>query len=472
MGISIGSPSSRRWVLVLGAVASCMAALDTLVVATALSTIRRELGAGDTLEWVVNAYNLSFAVLLMTAAALGDRFGRRRVFALGLGVFTVASAGCGLSTSVGMLIAARFVQGAGAALLMSLALALVGTAYPGEGRGRAMGIVQGVTGLATACGPLVGGAVAEGVAWQWIFWLNVPLGVIAIPLALNRIPESRGPDGALDLAGLGLLTGGALGIVWALVRGGSSGWGSAEIVGSVVAGLVLSAVFARWEMRSREPMLPMRLFAARGFAAGNAAIFLTFAALFASVFFYAQFLQTVLGYDALGAGVRLLPWTMVLFFCAPVAGVLADRIGERAVLVCGPALMAIGMVWIAAVADPAMSYGALVIPLIVSGVGTSLAIPAAQSAVVGAVEPEFIGKAAGANSMTRELGGVFGIAVAAAVFAAYGDYGSAVEFTAGFRRAITAGAGLAAAGALVALAVPGRRGVATPERQPTSALGA
>lgn len=452
------TPATQRWVLVLGAIASCMAALDTLVVATALSTIRRDLGATiDTLEWTVNAYNLSFAVLLMTAAALGDRFGRTRMFALGLGIFAVASAACALSTSVAMLIAARAVQGAGAALLMSLALALVGAAFPEKGRGRAMGIVQGATGLATACGPLIGGTVAQGMAWQWIFWINVPIGLIAIPLVLNRIPESRGPDSALDLPGLALITGGATGIVWALVRGDITGWASIEVVVSAIAGLALLIAFGWWEARCPEPMLPLALFTSRGFSVGNSAIFLAFAALFTSVFFYAQFLQTVLGYDPLATGLRLLPWTMILFFCAPIAGVLADRFGERTILGIGLVSMAIGMLWIASVAEARMAYHSLVIPLILSGIGTSLAIPSAQSSVVGAVPQSAIGKAAGANSMMRELGGVFGIAIAAAVFAGFGGYGSPDEFVTGFKPAVTVGAALALLGALTALALPGRR---------------
>ncbi|MEV5839278.1 DHA2 family efflux MFS transporter permease subunit [Nocardia sp. NPDC052112] len=458
MSTPIVSAVTQRWVLVLGAIASLMAALDTLVVATALSTIRHDLGASlQTLEWTVNGYNLSFAVLLMTAAVLGDRFGRKRMFMVGLGMFVAASASCALSTSVVTLIAARVVQGIGAALIMSLALALVSAAFPPEKRGMAMGLLQGITGLAVACGPLVGGAVAEGLSWQWIFWLNVPIGLVALPMVAARVPEGFGPDTAVDGTGLALVTGGAFGVVWGLVRGNIAGWSSAEVLISLVGALALLAAFVAWEARAREPMFPMRLFVNRGFAAGNTAIFLTFAALFGEVFFYAQFLQAVLHYGPLGAGLRLLPWTLTLFFCAPAAGALADRIGERPLMVSGLALMAGGMFWVAASADPAMTYGAFVIPFIVSGVGTSMVLPSAQSAVVGAVEHAMLGKAAGANSMMRELGGVFGIAIAAAVFAATGGYASAAEFTAGFGPAIEVGAALALLGATVALALPRRR---------------
>lgn len=453
------SPSTRRWVLALGAVASMMAALDTLVVATALHTIREDLGASlATLEWTVNGYNLSFAVLLITAAVLGDRFGRRRMFAAGLALFVVASAACAVSSSAGPLITARVVQGVGAALIMSLALTLVGAAFPAERRGMAIGVLEGLTGLAVALGPLIGGAVAEGLSWQWIFWLNVPIGLLAVPLARYRIPESFGPDTALDIRGLALVTGGALGIVWGLVRGNIAGWSSPEVLVALLGGGALLAGFVLWEARSRLPMFPIRLFTSRGFAAGNGAIFLTYAALFGAVFFYAQFLQVVFGYGPLGAGLRLLPWTMMLFFTAPLAGAMADRIGERPILAVGLLLQAAGMLWVAVVAAPGMSYGALVVALMISGIGASMAIPTTQSAVLGAVEHDQVGRAAGANSMMRELGGVFGIAVTVAVFAGFGSYLSVPEFVTGFVPAVLVGAGLSLLGAIVALFLPKRTG--------------
>lgn len=458
MEIPTVSRATQRWVLALGAVASMMAALDTLVVATALGTLREDLGASlATLEWTVNGYNLSFAVLLITAAVLGDRFGRRRMFAVGLGIFVAGSAVCALAGSAAVLIAARVVQGAGAALIMSLALALVTAAFPPERRGGAIGVLEGVTGLAVACGPLVGGAVAEGLSWQWIFWVNVPIGLLAIPLVLNRIPESFGADTSVDAGGLVLVTGGALGVVWGLVRGNTAGWSDPEILLALGGGILALVGFAVWESRTRTPMFPIRMFTSRGFAAGNSAIFLTFAALFGAVFFFAQFLQMVFQYGPLGAGLRLLPWTLTLFFCAPLAGALADRIGERPLMTVGLTLQAVGLGWIAAVADPGMAYSAMVLPLTVAGVGVSLAIPTAQSAVVGAVEHGAIGKAAGANSMMRELGGVFGIAVVVAVFAGFGGYGSTGEFVDGFVPAIAVAAVLSMLGAVVALALPGNR---------------
>ena len=446
---------SRAWVLTLASLASCMAALDTLVVTTALTTIRLDLGASiDQLEWTVNAYNLSFAVLLMTAAALGDRLGRRRMFAAGLGLFALASAACALAPTIGWLVAARAVQGVGAALIMTLAFALVSAAFPPERRGWALGIFFSVTGLAVASGPLVGGAVVEGIAWQWIFWLNVPIGLALVPLALARVPESFGPDSALDLGGLALVTTGVLGLVWGLVRGNIAGWDSPEVIGSLAAGALLLAAFVAWQLRAREPMLPMRFFRSRAFSAGNTAIFFAMGSLFCGVFFLAQFMQVALGSGPLDAGLQLLPWTATLFFVAPVAGALVDRFGERPFLVAGPLLQAVGMAWIALVADAGMAYGELVAPLVVAGAGISMTFPAAQNSVVGSVPPEAIGKAAGTNSTMRELGGVFGIALSVAVFAGAGSYASAQAFSDGFVAAMGVSAGLSLLGSLAGTALP------------------
>jgi EmrB/QacA subfamily drug resistance transporter len=457
-GRHMSKRAATGWVLALTGVGSLMAALDTLVVSTALSTIRLDLGASiEQLEWTVNAYNLSFAVLLMTGAALGDRFGRRNLFAAGLTVFALASAACALAPDVGWLIAARAVQGAGAALLMPLGLALLSAAFPAESRGTAIGIFSAITGLAVASGPLVGGAVVEGLAWQWIFWLNVPIGLIAAPLVLGRMKESFGGDTALDIPGLALVTGGALGIVWGLVRGNTVGWGSLEVVGSFALGAALVAAFIVWELRAEQPMLPMHFFRNRAFSAGNAAIFFTFASLFGAVFFFAQLLQTGLGYGPLGAGLRLLPWTATFITVAPIAGAVADRYGERLLMVGGLTLQAAGMLWVAQIARPGLTYSELLVPFIVTGVGISMAIPAAQNSVVGSVSLDQIGKAAGTNSMMRELGGVFGIALAVAVFADAGSYASLNAFTDGFGPAIDVAAALALAGAVSGLALPGRR---------------
>jgi EmrB/QacA subfamily drug resistance transporter len=448
----------RTWVVALTGVGSLMAALDTLVVAVALSTIRTDLHASVAqLEWTVNAYNLSFAVLLMTAAALGDRFGRRRFYAAGIALFTVASAGCALAPDIGWLIAGRALQGIGAAFVMPLGLALLSAAFPPERRGAAIGIFSGITGLAVASGPLVGGAVVQGIDWTWIFWLNVPIGLLVAPLVLARLDESRGARTPLDLRGLALVTAGALALVWGLVRGNPAGWGSAEVIASLAAGVALTAGFVAWERRAPAPMLPLSFFRSRAFSAGNAAIFCVFGSLFSAVYFFSQLLQTGLGYDALEAGLRLLPWTATFLVIAPGAGALADRIGERPLMVGGLLIQTGALAWIASIADPSLAYGELVVPMVIAGVGISMAIPAAQNSVVGAVAVEALGKAAGTNSMMRELGGVFGIAITVAIFAGAGGYASPQAFTDGFAPAMVAAAGLALVGALAGTALPGRR---------------
>jgi EmrB/QacA subfamily drug resistance transporter len=447
-----------RWVVVLTAVGSFMAALDTLVVASALSTIQRDLGASlADLEWTVNAYNLSFAVLLVPAAVLGDRLGRARTYAAGLALFALASAGCALAGSVGALIGLRVLQGAAAAAVMTLGLALLTSAFPPERRGTAIGLFSAVTGIAVACGPLVGGAVVDGLAWQWIFWLNVPVGLVAAPLVLRHVPEVRVPGSRLDLTGVALLATGVLGLVWSLVRGETAGWTSVEVIGMSALGLALLAGFAFWERRAAHPLLPPRLLRRRGFASGNLASGLTMAALFAAVFFYAQLMQVVMGESPLAAGVRLMAWTGTFIVVAPLAGTLADRIGERPLVVAGLAIQAAAMVWFAGQVSTDLTYLDTLGPFVVGGIGVSLALPCGQSAVLSAVADRDVATASGVNGTVRQLGGVLGIAVTVAVFGARGGYASAADFVAGFRAALLAAAAMSLLGALAGLALPARR---------------
>ena len=450
------------WVLAVASIASLMVALDALVVTTALPTIRVHLGASiEQLEWTVNAYTLSFAVLLMTGAALGERFGRRRMFAVGLGLFSGASAACALAPNVGLLIAARAVQGVGAALVMPLGLTLLSAAYPPDRRARALGIFSGITGLAVLGGPVIGGAITQGIAWQWIFWINVPIGLLTIPVVFRRVDESYGPRTAPDVGGLALITGAAVGIVWALVRGNSAGWASVEVLTSLVVGASLAVAFVLWEWRTAEPMLPMGLFASRPFASGNAAIFFLCTSLYGAVFFMAQFLQTAQHQGPLDAGLRLLPWTGTLFIVAPLTGARISRIGERPFAVAGLLLQAAGMGWIALIAGPEVAYWRLVAPLAIAGCGVSMAMPAIQNAVMSSVAPASIGKASGTFNMLRQLGGVFGIATLVAVFSGAGSYGSAQLFSDGFTAALGVSAALSVVGALVSAGLPARAQVAT-----------
>jgi EmrB/QacA subfamily drug resistance transporter len=453
---------SQSWTLALTSIAALMVALDALVVATALSTIRRDLHASlSTLEWTVNAYSLSFAVLLMTGAALGDRFGRRRVFVIGIGLFVAASAGCGLAPSVGWLIAARAVQGCGAALIMPLAMALLAAAFPPQRRGAALGVFTGVTGLAVVGGPLVGGLIAQNVDWQWIFWLNVPIGMVIGPLVLARVPESAGPSASFDVVGVSLVGGGALGLVWGLVRANAVGWSSPEVVGPLLGGALLVVAFVRWESLVVQPMLPMRFFAQRGFAVGNAAAFLLYAALYGSVFYIAQYLQVGLGYGPLAAGLRFVPWTVLMFVVAPIAGRLVDRIGGRSLIATGMALQGAGLAWVAVNAADGKSYAASIVALVISGVGTTMAMPALQSVVMNAVPPSALGKASGAFNSVRQLGGAFGVAILAAVFSVNGSYSSARAFSSGAGSALAVAAVLAGLGAVLGGLLPSRIASAT-----------
>ncbi|GHO90361.1 MFS transporter [Reticulibacter mediterranei] len=447
----------QTWILVLASMASFMVSLDALVVTTALTTIHRDLGVSiEALEWTVNAYTLSFAVLLIPAAALGDRFGRQRMFVAGHLLFVGASAGCALAHTIGWLIAARTVQGCGAALVLPLALTLLSNAFEPVQRGRALGIFGSISGLALIAGPVVGGFIAQGLAWQWIFWLNVPIGLLVVILVLLRVQESFGPRTPLDIGGLLSVSGAALGLVWGLVRGNSAGWSSFEVKASLTTGVLLTVIFVVWELRVPTPMVPMHFFRARAFSAGNAAIFLQSAALFGSIFLIAQFFQMVQGNGPLGAGLRLLPWTATLFVIAPLGGALVNRVGERVLIAGGLLLQALGMAWIALVTAPSLPYVEIVTPMLIAGCGVSLAIPAMQNAVIGAVNAGDIGKASGAFSMFRQLGGAFGVATLAAVFAATGSLGSAQAFSSGFANALEVAAGLSLLGAIAGLVQPGR----------------
>jgi EmrB/QacA subfamily drug resistance transporter len=442
-------------VLVLASVGSFMVVLDLLVVATALTAIRRDLHAsiGD-LEWTVNAYTLSFAALLMTGASLGDRFGRRRLYAAGLALFAAASAACALSPSIGVLIAARAVEGIGAAIIMPVALGLLNAAFPPQRRGWALGIYGSVTGLAAVLGPVLGGVITQGLAWPWIFWLNVPIGLAAIPFVLSRITEGFGPAAAVDLPGLALFTLAASGLVWGLVRANSAGWGNPEVAGPLIAGAAAAVAFVAWQRRAASPMLPLRLFGSRAFSAGNAVIFLLNGSLTGAVFFMTQYQQVSLGQGPLGAGLRMLPWGIAPFLIAPRTGALADRLGERPLIVAGLALQAAGLAWIALITAPHLSYAALIAPMSVVGIGFALALPAVTKAVISTSSPADIGKASGAFSTMRQLGGAFGVAIVAAVFASAGSYASAATFSHGFGAAIAVAAALALAGALAGVLLP------------------
>ena len=462
------------WTFVVTSVALFMVVLDNLVVSTALPVIRTDLGASlEELEWTVNAYTLTFAVFLLTGAALGDRFGRRRVFAIGLTIFTGASAAAALAPSMDALIVARAIQGVGGAIVTPLTLTILSDAFPKEKRGLALGAWSGIAGLAVASGPLVGGAVVDGISWQWIFWLNVPIGILLLPLALRFLRETHGPASGLDLPGLGLASAGLLGLVWGLIHGNGDGWTSPQIVASLTVGAALTAAFVAWELRARAPMLPMRFFRDRAFAAANGASLFMYFGMFGSIFLLTQFLQTVQGHSPLGAGLRVLPWTAMPMVVAPIAGALSDRIGGRPLMAVGLSLQAIGLGWLAAVSTPTVPYSELVVPFILSGTGMAMFFAPVANVVLSAVRPEEEGQASGANNAIREVGGVFGVAVLASVFASYGGYGTPQTFVDGLTPALWVGAIVVGAGALLSLLIPRRiRRQEQPVEEPELALEA
>ncbi|MFJ4819894.1 MFS transporter [Streptomyces sp. NPDC088801] len=446
------------WALVITSVAGFMAALDNLVVTTALPSIREDLGGGlHDLEWTVSAYTLTFAVLLMFGAALGDRFGRRRLFIVGLAIFTGASAAAAMAPGIDSLIAARAVQGAGAAVMMPLTLTLLTAAVPVAKRGMAYGIWGAVNGLAVASGPLVGGTLTEHISWQWIFWLNVPLGLALLPLARLRLAESHGTGAPLDAPGTLLASGGLFGIVYGLVRGPADGWTSSLVLTGLFAGGALLVGFILYSTRAKNPMLPMRLFRSRAFSGINAASLLMFLGMFGSIFLLSQYMQGVLGYSPTEAGLRMLPWTGMPMLVAPIAGILADRIGGRPVVAAGLFLQALGLGYMAVVATADASYASQLPALIVSGVGMALFFAPASHLVMSSVRPSEQGIASGANNALREVGGALGIAVMGSIFAAQGGYETGQTFVDGMRPALVTGSAVVALAGVAALLIPTRR---------------
>ena len=445
----------RGWTLAIVSIGLFMVVLDNLVVSVALPSIHRDLGASiQALEWTVNAYTLSYAVLLLTGAALGDRFGRRRMFMTGIGLFTVSSAAAALAPSIGLLIVARATQGAGAAIATPLTLTLLADAYPADRRGFAIGVWSGISGIAVALGPLVGGAMVQIASWHWIFWLNVPIGAILVPLAAARLAESFGPSRDLDLPGLLLGSSGLFGLVFGLIRSQSLGWTSTEVLVSLAAGAALIAAFIVQERRAETPMLPMEFFARRGFSVTNAISFSMYFGMFGSVFFLSQFLQNVLGNSPLEAGVKLLVWTGSTMIVAPLSGYFSERYGSRLFMAAGLGLQAIALGWLALETSVDMSYASMIGPFVLGGSGMALVFAPSANAVLASVRTDQAGKASGATNAIRELGGVLGIAVLATVFTSHGGYQSPAAFVSGLTPAMWVGAAVLAIGALIPLVLP------------------
>ena len=455
------------WTLALTSLAFFMVGLDALVVVTALPAIHRDLGASlASLQWTVNAYSLAWAASITTAAALGDRHGRRRWFAVGLTLFALASAACALAPNIQILVAARVVQGIGAGLIMPLSLTILTSAFGPERRGTIVGIWGGIAGIAVAAGPLIGGAITQSLTWHWVFWLNVPLGLLAAVLSLRQLSETVGPPTQLDLIAVALVSGGAVGIVLGLVRGSALGWAGAATIATLGGGLALLASFVAWELRAPAPMLPMRLFRSVSFSAANTTGFFQSGAVFGGIFLVTQYFQLAVGNSPFDTGLRLLPWTGGPLLFAPLAGALSDRVGRRPLLVSGMLVQAASFVWFAWLASASVEYWRLAIPMALTGIGVAMVLPVAPTAALSAVEREDMGKASGVNSTLQRFGGAFGVAVATSVFAAFGSLGSPTAFIAGFRPSFTTVAGLAVLAALAAFGVGNAQAVAPASSTP------
>jgi EmrB/QacA subfamily drug resistance transporter len=453
------APAGPLVTVLLTSVAYFMVTLDSLVVVTALPSIHRQFGGGvATLQWTVSAYTMAFGAGIITAAALGDRLGRRRVYTAGLLIFTLGSAACAVAPDAGALIACRAVQGIGAACIMPLGLTLLTSAFPPGRRGAVVGIWGGIAGLAVACGPLVGGAITQGLSWHWIFWVNVPIGIVAAAGARLRLTESHGPAAPLDIPALVLVSAGVGLLIWGIVEGGQSGWGSAQNIAGLILGSGLFAGFLLREVRTSTPMIPLGLFRTATFSAAGAAQFFMSAAIFSAAFLTSQFFQFGLGDTPLATGLRFLPWTAAPLIVAPVAGALSDKLGSRALVVPGLVLQAAGFAWIVWLAGGSRGYADYVPAFIVAGVGISMALPSVTAAGLNAVPPRLLGKAAGTLNTLQQFGVVVGIAVVTAVFNSTGSLASPAAVTHGYRPAMTLAAGLSVCGAVAALGMRHARG--------------
>jgi EmrB/QacA subfamily drug resistance transporter len=466
----LATPSRRRipiWLAILAAsLPMFMATLDNLVVTSALPVLGEELSASvEQLQWFVNAYTLSFASLMLFAVAIGDRLGRRTIFLWGIGIFTVASALCAVSTDPWMLIAARAVQGAGAAALMPLSLTLLVGSVSARMRPLAIGIWGGISGLGVALGPLIGGAVIQGWSWDAIFWINVPVGIVTFPLVLLALPNSFGARLRADVVGVVLAGVGVLGVVYGIIRGNDAGWGSLEVLGSIVGGAVLIAAFIVWESRVSNPLLPLRLFRDRSFSVANVVGLVFSFGIFGSVFILIQFLQIVQGSSPLEAGVQTMPWTLAPMVIAPLAGLIAPRVGTRSLIFVGLLFQAIGVGWLAFTMAPDVGYGTLLPAFVFAGVGMGLVFAPSSTAVLANMTAEDNAKASGTNSTLREIGVALGIAVLTAIFTANGGVFTPTGYVDAAIPAIWVGAIALALAALISLALPAGRALRTLEVQ-------
>jgi EmrB/QacA subfamily drug resistance transporter len=445
----------KWWTLVAVCTGVFMLLLDVTIVNVALPDIQRSLDAGlADLQWVIDAYALSLAALLLTAGSVADRVGRRIVFAVGIGVFTAGSLLCGLAGDPTFLALARAAQGVGGAIMFSTSLALLSTAFTGRDRGTAFGLFGAVTGVAVALGPVLGGAITSGLTWRWIFFVNIPIGVLALLVTLRRVQESRDPrPRRVDWIGFVTFSAGLGALVFGLIRSNADGWGSTTVAGSLAAAAVLLGLFVVAEAVQREPMFDLTLVRVPTFVGGLTSAFGISASLFALLTYLVLYVQNLLGYSAIEAGVRFLPLTLAIFVTAGIAGRLSARVPTRLLIGPGFVLIGAGLLLMHGL-NPGSDWTALLPGLIVSGVGAGLVNVPLASTAVAVVEPERAGMASGINATFRQAGIATGIAALGAIFSSrVGDHATAQGFVDGLNDILLVGALVAFAAALAAFAL-------------------
>jgi EmrB/QacA subfamily drug resistance transporter len=447
------------WLAILAAsIPMFMASLDNLVMTNALPVIHKDLGASvEQLQWFVNAYTLSFATFILLSVALGDRFGRRTVFTIGIAVFTLGSVAAAFSTTPAELIAARAAQGLGGAALMPLSLTLLAGSVAPRLRPLAIGIWGGVAGLGVALGPLIGGAVVQGWSWQAIFWINVPVGIIAVPLVLFALPNSFGAKVRADVLGVVLVGLGVLGIVFGIVRGNDAGWHSAQVLTGLIGGGIALLVFLWWETRTKAPLIPLGLFRDRSFSVANIVGFGFSFGMFGSVFILIQFLQVVQGASPLQAAYETTPWTMAPMIVAPLAGIIAPRVGTRVLIAVGLACQSIALFWLAGTMSATTPYTTMLYPFILAGIGMGLVFSPSSTAVLATMREQDRAKASGVNSTVREIGIALGIAVLVAVFTGANGQLTPTGYVSAAIPAVLVGASVVAVTTIASLALPSGR---------------
>ena len=438
-----------RWVILAAILGSGIAFLDSTVVNVALPHIGDDLGGGlSGLQWTLDGYLLTLSALLLLGGALGDEYGRRRMFVIGLVWFTAASVLCGIAPSIGTLIAARALQGVGGALLVPGSLALITASFRPQDHGSAIGAWSGLTGVSTALGPFLGGWLVDAFTWRLVFLINVPLAAVALSVTLRHVPESRDPQAGTrpDFAGAATVTLGLTGLVFALIQGPAHGWSPFVIITGVIGAAALIA-FPFVERRVRSPLIPLDIFKSRQFSGANGTTFVVYAALGVALFLVVVELQTVLGYSALQAGAATLPITVLMLFLSPRTGRLAQRIGPRIPMTLGPVVVAVGLVLLAGI-GPGTNYFTGILPgMVVFGLGLSLTVAPLTAAVMGSVEENHVGVGSGVNNAVARVAGLLAVAVLPAL-AGLETASAGVQFTDGVSRALYISAALAVVGAI------------------------